>query len=123
MRLRLTALALLALLVLAACTDDGIGGTTTSDPSSVPTDPVETRVAINNFDFTPGELLVATGTTVEWQNRAEGTPHTATADDGTWDSGSIAAGGSFSFTFIEPGTYEYICTIHPSMTGTVIVEG
>lgn len=123
MRLRLTSLAVLALLVLTACTDDELGGTTTSDPSSVPTAPVETRVAINNFNFTPGDLVVRTGTTVEWQNRAEGTPHTATADDGSWDSGRIAAGGSFSFTFTEPGTFEYICTIHPSMTGTVVVEG
>lgn len=123
MRRRLIPLALLALLLLGACTDDGIGGTTTSDPSSVPTDPVETRVAINNFDFTPGELLVRAGTTVEWQNRAEGTPHTTTSGDGTWDSGRLGAGGSFSFTFTEPGTYDYVCTIHPSMTGTVIVEG
>ena len=59
--------------VVGGCSDADLFGTTTSttDPSSVPTSPIVTRVAINNFDFTPGELTIVAGTTVEWQNRRQ----------------------------------------------------
>lgn len=127
MRLRtLAALIAVLVVVLSACSDTSdtdAGETTTSDPSSVPTDPVETRVGIENFQFVPGDLTVAVGTTVEWQNRATGTSHTTTADEGAWDSGTIEAGGSFSQTFDAPGTFSYFCAIHPQMTGTITVEG
>ncbi len=122
MRLRSTLMLLTAVLLMAGCTSE-LGTSTTTDPSSVPTSPIETRVAINNFNFTPGDLLVQSGTTVLWQNRAETTRHTATAVDGDWDSGILQGGADFSFTFTEPGVYAYFCVIHPAMTGTVIVEG
>ena len=110
--------------VVGGCSDADLFGTTTSttDPSSVPTSPIVTRVAINNFDFTPGELTIVAGTTVEWQNRSERTSHTASPVDGTWDSGIILGGESFAHTFTEPGVFPYFCAIHPSMTGSITVQ-
>ena len=80
-------------------------------------------MAINNFDFTPGDLTIQAGTTVEWQNRSERTSHTASSVDGIWDSGIVLGGESFAQTFTEPGVFPYFCAIHPSMTGTVTVQG
>lgn len=116
---------LVAALLLAACSDADLFGTTTTtrDPSSVPTSPIVTRVAINNFDFTPGDVTIQVGTTVEWQNRSEATSHTASPVDGAWDSGIILGGESFTHTFSAPGTFPYFCAIHPSMTGTITVQG
>ncbi|HSJ70560.1 MAG TPA: plastocyanin/azurin family copper-binding protein [Acidimicrobiia bacterium] len=108
-------------LVVGGCSSDE-PTSTTGDTSTVPESPVETRVGVENFSFTPGDLLVAVGTTVEWQNRASGTSHTTTAVDGEWDSGSLEAGGSFSQTFTEAGSFDYFCAIHPAMTGTITVE-
>jgi plastocyanin len=82
----------------------------------------EMTVSIQDFFFEPDQLTVAPGTTVTWVNDGQ-TPHTSTADDGTWDSGTLQPGESFSFTFDEPGTYSYLCEIHPEMTGTVNVTG
>ena len=70
-------------------------------------------------------LTVPLGTTVRWTNR-DPAPHTSTSGtvsqkSNVWDSGTIGAGGSFSFTFTEPGTFQYFCEIHPFMTGTVVV--
>lgn len=115
--------ALMAVLTMMAVACTTQNSTTTVDGPTVPTSPIETRVVIDNFAFTPRDLVVQPGTTVEWQNRAEGTSHTSTAVDGMWDSGNVSAGGSFSFTFTEPGTFDYVCAIHPSMEGTITVEG
>jgi plastocyanin len=82
----------------------------------------EMTVSIQDFFFEPDQLTIAPGTTVTWVNDGQ-TPHTSTADDGTWDSGTLQPGESFSFTFDEPGTYSYLCEIHPEMTGTVNVTG
>src|SRR5215210_8428678 len=67
------------------------------------------------------EMTVAPGTTVTWVNDGE-EPHTSTADDGTWDSGTLQPGESYSFTFDEPGDYSYLCEIHPDMTATINVS-
>ncbi len=77
-------------------------------------------IEIAGFQFGPAEVEVVVGTTVTWTN-FDGATHTATADDGTFDSGDIPAGEEFSFTFEEPGTFSYFCEIHPDMTGTVTV--
>ena len=71
--------------------------------------------------FKPAELVIAAGTTVTWTNN-DFAAHTATADDGTFDSGHLAFGADFSYTFDEPGTYHYFCRPHPRMTGTIVVE-
>jgi len=76
----------------------------------------------NNGQFyAPASFTVKAGMTVRWVNH-DGTTHTATSKEtNIFDSGKIPAGGSFSFTFSQPGTYQYYCTLHPWMTGTVVV--
>jgi plastocyanin len=81
----------------------------------------EMTVSIQDFFFEPDQITVAPGTTVTWVNDGE-EPHTSTADDGMWDSGTLQPGESFSFTFDEPGSYAYFCEIHPDMTATVNVS-
>ena len=81
----------------------------------------EMTVSIQDFFFEPDQLTVAPGTTVTWVNDGE-EPHTSTADDGMWDSGTLQPGESYSFTFDEPGDYSYFCEIHPDMTATVTVS-
>jgi plastocyanin len=82
----------------------------------------EMTVSIQDFFFDPDQLSVAPGTTVTWVNEGQA-PHTTTADDGTWDSGTLQPGEDFSFTFDQPGTYTYHCSIHPDMTASVKVSG
>ncbi len=77
-------------------------------------------VAISGFAFSPPELAVAKGATVTWANK-DSVEHTITS--GSFDSGPVKSGGSFSFTFTEAGTYDYHCTIHPSMKGKITVTG
>lgn len=81
----------------------------------------EHAVQISNFAFSPATLTIAVGDTVTWTN-ADEEAHTATAADGTFDSGSLGTGASFSFTFTEAGTFPYICEFHPQMEGTIVVE-
>lgn len=70
--------------------------------------------------YEPANLTVKVGQVVKWKN--EGTEaHTATAEDGSFDSGSMAPGAEFQFTFTKPGTFTYKCTPHPWATGTVKV--
>src|SRR5215203_5307103 len=78
-------------------------------------------VSIEDFFFSPANMTVAPGTTVMWVNNGQA-PHTSTADDGAWDSGTLQPGESFSFTFDQAGTYTYHCSIHPDMTGTITVS-
>ena len=82
----------------------------------------DTTVSIQDFSFNPGQITVAPGTTVTWTNEGP-SPHTTTADDGSWDSGTLQQGEDFSFTFDKPGTYTYHCSIHPDMTASVKVSG
>ena len=78
-------------------------------------------VSIKNFAFSNTSLNVTTGTTVTWTNN-DATTHTVTANDGSFDSGSIAPGNSFTHTFTGMGTVQYHCRIHPMMKGAVIVK-
>lgn len=80
----------------------------------------ETELVMQNSSFRPEELTVLTGTTVIWTNE-DSTPHTVTSDDEVWDSGEVASGESFRFTFDETGTYRYHCEIHPGMEGVIEV--
>jgi plastocyanin len=63
---------------------------------------------------------VARGTTVTWTNQ-DAMAHTVTADDGSWGSGPLGPGTTYSHVFTSPGTYTYHCAFHPFMTGTVMV--
>jgi len=77
-------------------------------------------IEINDFAFRPEKITVATGSTVTWIN--SGGAHTVTEDSEVFDSGIIAAGGKFSFTFMDAGDYTYHCDIHPFMKGMVVVS-
>lgn len=77
------------------------------------------KVSIVDFAFNPVGSTVKAGTSVTWTN--QGRTHTVTADDGTFDSGRIAGGATFSMTFKKAGTYAYHCAIHPAMVGQVVV--
>jgi len=79
-------------------------------------------VRIAGFAFAPDSRSVKVGDSVTWTNQ-DGATHTVTADDGAFDSGNLAGGKAFSFTFDEAGTYAYHCNIHKSMTGRVTVTG
>lgn len=78
-------------------------------------------VTIKNFDYAPMALTVNAGTTVTWKN-LDGEPHTVTSVDGAFRSPALDEGDSFSFTFAKPGTYRYVCSIHPQMMATVTVK-
>jgi plastocyanin len=80
-----------------------------------------TTVTIADFAFSPGQLTITEGTTVTWVNN-DSAPHTATGDGGEFDTGQIDPGGSASITFDTAGTYSYFCSIHPSMTATIVVQ-
>lgn len=80
----------------------------------------EATVTIANIAFDPAQLEIAAGTTVTWTNR-EAIPHTVTASDATFDSGTLDEGGTFQHTFDTAGTFDYACAIHPGMTASVTV--
>jgi amicyanin len=82
------------------------------------------HIAIKNFAFSPATLTIKTGTTVTWTNQ-DGAPHQIASDPGApvaFNSESLANGASYQFTFTQAGTYDYHCTIHPAMKGTIIVQ-
>jgi plastocyanin len=78
-------------------------------------------VTIESLQFRPATVTVEVGDTVTWSNQ-DGVPHTATADDDSFDTGNIAGGSSASQTFATAGSFPYHCEVHPSMTGTVVVQ-
>jgi len=78
-------------------------------------------VAIRDFAFSPRTVEIRVGDTVRWTNR-DSVAHTATARNGSFDTGLLADGESGSVRFTTAGTYRYLCTPHPDMTGTVVVR-
>jgi plastocyanin len=78
-------------------------------------------IVIKNFDFAPMTLTVKVGTSVTWKNE-DGEPHTVTSDTGLFRSGGLDQDDKFSFKFDKPGTYKYVCSIHPKMIGTIVVR-
>ncbi|HYG95933.1 MAG TPA: cupredoxin family copper-binding protein [Solirubrobacterales bacterium] len=78
------------------------------------------KVDIIEFTYQPDPVVVQVGGKVTWQNQ-DAAPHTATADDDSWDTGTIEKGKLGSETFKEAGTFAYYCEIHPTMKGTVEV--
>ncbi len=80
------------------------------------------EVTIRNMMFTPSQVTVVRGTTVTWTND-DSMSHTVTIDQGTGPkSSNIAPGASFAYTFNQSGSYQYHCSIHPSMRGTIVVQ-
>ena len=78
-------------------------------------------VKIDNFVFGPQTITVPVGTTVTWTN-ADDIPHTSVSTEGVFKSKVLDTDEKFSYTFTKAGTYPYYCTIHPKMTGKVIVQ-
>jgi len=83
--------------------------------------PTMHKVEIDGFEFRPPVATVKSGDIVEWRN-ADPVPHTVTAQDAGLDSGVLAAGGTFRFVAKRKGRYEYVCTLHSTMKGTLVVE-
>jgi plastocyanin len=77
-------------------------------------------ITIQNFKFSPALLTVRAGQTIEVVNM-DSAAHTITADDGSFDSGTLEKGQHYTFTIAKAGTYSYICDIHQYMTGTIKV--
>ena len=111
------ALSILALLVFVPAAGawqlQQQGATGNSTPNSW-------SVSIEDFYFEPSELTIQPGETVTWTNNGNH-PHTVTADDGSFDSGTLQPGESYSHTFQSAGMVPYHCSIHPFMTGSVSV--
>ncbi len=79
-------------------------------------------MTIVDFSFSPGSITIDVGDTVTWVNDGP-TQHSATSSNGAFDTGIFPAGESRSHTFDQAGTFSYICTPHPNMRGTVVVQG
>ena len=122
-------------LTFAACGDDdddddggGSASTTTTEQTDTGAAPpsgggTET-VDMKDIKFVPQDVTVKAGTTITWTN-SDQVPHTVTKDGGPgadFDSGNVDPGSTFEQTFEEPGTVDYVCTIHPGQAGTVTVE-
>ncbi|MDO8737031.1 MAG: cupredoxin domain-containing protein [Thermoleophilia bacterium] len=105
-------------LVISACGDDKT--TTTSGATTSPAEKSQViDISANKFD--PAEVTVDVGTTVTWSNN-DSVTHTVTGGSGAINSGDLQSGQNFGYTFNEAGTFDYACTIHPDMKGTVIVK-
>jgi plastocyanin len=89
-------------------------------PAKAP-QPATAEVKVDNFSFGPATLTVAVGTTVTWTNRDD-IPHTVVSTEKVFKSKVLDTDEKFSFTFDKAGTYPYFCSIHPKMTGSVVVH-
>src|SRR5437667_6030442 len=81
----------------------------------------QATVQIDNFAFAPATLTVTAGTTVTWKND-DGDVHTVVEKDRRFKSAALDTDDSFSQTFTAPGEYEYFCSLHPRMTGKIVVK-
>jgi plastocyanin len=105
------------LLVLSAFALVAFGdGLAFATDTSRPTD-----VKIDNFTMNPQTITVAAGTEVRWTN-ADDIPHTVVSEDHTFKSKVLDTDDRFAFRFDNAGTYKYFCSIHPKMTGTIVVK-
>ena len=91
-----------------------------SDDVSLAGIPESNQVSIKNFMFSPMSLTVRAGSTVTWSNKDE-EPHTVVSDIGLFRSAAMDTNEDFSFKFDKPGTYRFICSIHPQMAGIIVV--
>jgi plastocyanin len=100
--------------VVSYATDAGVApGAAAAEGSTI--------VMAKDFMFAPTAMTVAAGSTVTWTNRDD-EPHTVVSDNGLFRSAALDTNESFSFRFDKPGTYRYLCSIHPRMVGTIVVH-
>jgi plastocyanin len=97
------------------------GGHVAAAAAAVPA--ARPAIAIRNYSFDPGVMKVPVGTTVTWTN-SDGDVHTIKSQEGpeAFQSPALDSGGHYSFTFRHPGTYRYICSVHPFMHGVIVVQ-
>ena len=100
-----------------------IGPRAALTPTQTPSTPQaqQASVQIKDFEFAPSKVTIKVGGTVTWTNEGASV-HTVTADDGSFDSGQLQKGKTFSQTFDSTGTFSYHCSIHSSMKAQVVVE-
>lgn len=96
-------------------------GTPAASPAAATSNAAAMTVQIKSFAFNPGTVNIAVGTKVTWTND-DSVAHTVTANDGSFDSGQLQPGSSFSHTFSKASTIAYHCNNHPNMTATIIVK-
>jgi plastocyanin len=111
--------ALLLALTLTGCSAPSTSSTGGSSSSGAA--PSAVQVVLQNIAIQPANVTVAVGGTVTWANQ-DSVTHNLTDDAGSWSSGALAPGKSFSHTFTAAGTFPYHCIIHPSMTGQITVK-
>src|SRR5436190_23871102 len=119
MNIRLT-LTCGAIVASAACSSSS--PTTPSNTAGTPVSIVSGATSLTTTAYSPNPIVLAVGGTATWKNN-DNVAHTATANDGTWDSGTIAAVASFSRTFTIAGSFPYKCPVHPGLAGTVTAQG
>ena len=112
---RLVAFSLIAGLLVAAICDSR----TKAAPSAA--DTAQYTIAIKDFQFTPRDLKIPVGTRVTWVNQDE-EPHKVAEVNSAFTSQPLDTDGKFTYEFDKPGTFEYFCTLHPRMTGKIVVE-
>lgn len=99
----------------------GLGQARVETSGTGQTQPAAVEVKIDNFSFGPATVTVSPGTTVTWTNRDD-IPHTVVSDDKVFKSKVLDTDEKFSYTFDKPGSYPYFCSVHPKMTGKVVVQ-
>jgi plastocyanin len=106
-----------AVIIAIVVLSGGTPGVTANDQPSA----ANTEIKIDNFSFEPQTLTVPVGATVTWTNRDD-IPHTVVSTDGVFKSKVQDTDEKFSYTFTKAGTYPYFCSVHPKMTGKVVVQ-
>jgi plastocyanin len=110
------------LLLVALATLTSIRGREAETKASIPAKADQTEVVIDNFSFAPKTFTVSAGATVIWTNRDK-VPHAVMSADNQFKKSTVLKPGqSFSHTFATAGNYSYFCSIHPRMTGEIIVK-
>jgi len=101
-------LGIVGLVAVSGCTNNQTSNSSTN------------TVTLQNMAFNPSTLNVQVGATVTWVNKDSAT-HNVVSDSGVFDSGNLANGQSYNYTFNQAGSFPYHCSIHPSMKGTIVV--
>ena len=110
-----------ALLAVSLCAHADAPAATVAVAPAVTAAASDATVSIRDFSFAPMSTTVAVGTTVRWKN-LDGEPHTVRSVDSGFRSDPLDQNDSFAFKFDKPGTYRYVCSIHPQMVGTIVVK-
>jgi plastocyanin len=112
------------LLILNSCSKSssyGMSGMVNTGGTGGTGGPGTNEVFIQGMAFNPSTITVTAGTTINWTNK-DAITHTVTSDTKLFDSGSIGANGTYSFTFATAGSFSYHCSVHPTMTASVTVN-